>query len=299
MQQFAAKQHSCHIPFILPARHFARPTLPHPGSFGTLSFVLAGLCALAAPSGPAWAWGAEGHQITGIIAQQHLSETAEQQIHALLGPEDLARASTWADEMRSTPSDFWRHRAGQWHYVTVAGDDYQPSDMPRGGDAMSALAAYTAVLRDAGRDKEERRVALRFIVHIIGDLHQPLHAGAGGNHHDHGGNDVPVVFLGQSMPLHGVWDYGLIEHRHLSATDYAATLSATITPAQVAQWSTSPPAQWVHESIALRKTIYPADRHLSETYAQQHMGEVDQRLEQAGIRIAAYLNAVFAAAPRP
>lgn len=264
-----------------------------------ITLLWAGLSAWTAFPAKALAWGAEGHQITGLIAQQHLSETAAQQIHAFMGQEDLAKASTWPDEMRSAPSDFWRHRAGQWHYVTVAGDDYQPSDMPRGGDAMSALAAYTAVLRDPGRDKEEKRIALRFIVHIIGDLHQPLHAGAGGGHNDHGGNEVPVVFLGQSMPLHGVWDYGLIEHRHLSATTYAALLSAAITPAQAAQWSAAPPAQWVHESIALRKTIYPADRHLSEDYVAQHQSEVDQRLEQAGIRIAAWLNAIFAAPAQP
>lgn len=257
---------------------------------------LLALALLASPV-PAMAWGAEGHQITGLIAQQHLNESTAQQIHQFMGAETLAQASTWPDEMRSAPSDFWRHRAGHWHYVTVQGADYQPSDAPRDGDAITALAAYTAVLRDGKRDKEEKRVALRFIVHIIGDLHQPLHAGAGGDHNDHGGNDVPVVFLGRSMPLHGVWDYGLIEHRGLSAQAYAATLSSAITPVQLADWSASPPRQWVHESIALRNTIYPSDRRLSESYVQQHQGEVDERLEQAGVRIAAYLNAIFAATP--
>lgn len=255
---------------------------------------LLSLALLAAPL-PAMAWGAQGHQITGLIAQEHLGKEAAEQIHQFMGSETLAQASTWPDEMRSAPSDFWRHRAGHWHYVTVQGDDYQPTDAPRDGDGMTALAAYTTLLRDPKRDKEEKRIALRFIVHIIGDLHQPLHAGMGGDHNDHGGNDVPVVFLGHSMPLHGVWDYGLIEHRGLSAPAYAATLSTAITPAQVAAWSASPPAQWVHESIALRKTIYPATRKLSDDYARQHQGEADERLEQAGIRIAAWLNSIFPA----
>jgi hypothetical protein len=254
---------------------------------------LAPLLSMTVSATPALAWGAEGHQITGLIAEKHLSETAAAQIHQFMGKEDLAQASTWPDEMRSAPTDFWRHRAGHWHYVTVAGDDYQLSDRPREGDAISALAAYSAVLRDPKRDKEEKRVALRFVVHIIGDLHQPLHAGAGGDHNDHGGNDVPVVFLGRPMPLHGVWDYGLIEHRGLSSAAYASALSASITPAQVSAWSASSPEQWVHESIALRKTIYPQTHKLSEDYAQQHQAEVDERLEQAGVRIAAYLNAIF------
>ncbi|WP_068094188.1 S1/P1 nuclease [Novosphingobium rosa] len=256
---------------------------------------LASLLSVTASATPALAWGAQGHQITGIIAESHLSETAAAQIHQFMGKEDLAQASTWPDEMRATPSDFWRHKAGHWHYVTVAGDDYQPSDRPREGDAMSALAAYSAVLRDPRRDREEKRVALRFVVHIIGDLHQPLHAGAGGNQNDHGGNDVPVVFLGRSMPLHGVWDYGLIEQRGMSSAAYAAALSANITPAQVSTWRSSSPAQWVHESIALRKTIYPQTRRLSDDYARQHQAEVDERLEQAGVRIAAWLNAIFQA----
>jgi hypothetical protein len=241
--------------------------------------------------------GEQGHQITAIIAQEHLDANTEQQIRQFMGHEDLEQASTWPDEMRAAPSDFWRHKAGHWHYVTVLGDDYQPSDRPRDGDAISALAAYTAVLRNPKSDKEEKRVALRFIVHIIGDLHQPLHAGAGGDHNDRGGNDVPVMFLGRSMPLHGVWDYGLIEHRGLSVPAYAAALSAAITPEQVADWSKATPYQWVHESIALRKTIYPADRKMTETYARQHQGEVDERLEQAGVRIAAYLNRIFDAMP--
>jgi hypothetical protein len=277
--------------FIMPERTMAR------GRLAARSLLAALLAIITTCPVPALAWGEQGHQITGIIAQQHLTPDTAEQIRQFMGHEDLEQASTWPDEMRSAPSDFWRHKAGHWHYVTVRGDDYQPSDRPRDGDAISALAAYTAVLRDPKSDREARRVALRFIVHIIGDLHQPLHAGAGGDHNDRGGNDVPVVFLGRSMPLHGVWDYGLIDHRGLSVPAYAATLSAAITPEQVTAWSAATPYQWVHESIALRKTIYPAERRLTQTYAQQHQGEVDERLEQAGVRIAAYLNHIFAAMP--
>ncbi|WP_242125846.1 S1/P1 nuclease [Sphingobium sp. Sx8-8] len=240
---------------------------------------------------PAKAWGPVGHRITGAIADQNLSGAARAQVRLLLGTEDLAEASTWPDDMKSDPADFWRRTASPWHYVTVReGDHYRPSDAPREGDAITAIRRFTATLRDPGAPLEERRTALRFIVHILGDLHQPLHAG-GGN--DRGGNDVKVTFFGAETNLHSVWDSGLIEQRTLSYSEYANWLSRSTTPQQVIDWSATGPATWLRESIALRKTIYPADPQLSWDYVYQHRAELDDRLRRGGVRIAAYLNAIF------
>lgn len=240
---------------------------------------------------PAHAWGPIGHRITGAIAQENLSGVARANVRLLLGTEDLAEAATWPDDMKSDPAPFWQKSASPWHYVTVKdGDDYKPSDAPAEGDAMTALERYTATLRDRKASIEDRRLALRFIVHIIGDLHQPLHAG-GGN--DRGGNDVKVSWFGKPTNLHSVWDSALIEQRALSYSEYAAWLSRAITPEQVIAWSDSTPALWIHESVALRKTIYPAEPALSWDYAYQHRTELDDRLKRGGIRIAAYLNAIF------
>ena len=252
------------------------------------SFLLA-LPLLAAT--PAQAWGPVGHRITGAIADQNLSGAARAQVRLLLGVEDLAEAATWPDDMKSDPADFWRKTASPWHYVTVKeGDRYGPADAPKEGDAITAHKRFTATLRDGKAPLEDRRLALRFIVHILGDLHQPLHAG-GGN--DRGGNDVKVTFFGQATNLHSVWDSGLIEQRALSYSEYANWLSRSITPAQFIDWSASGPATWVRESIALRKTIYPAEADLSWDYAYQHRAELDDRLRRGGVRIAAYLNAIF------
>lgn len=240
---------------------------------------------------PAYAWGPVGHRITGAIADQNLSGAARAQVRLLLGTEDLAEAATWPDDMKSDPAEFWRKTASPWHYVTVReGDHYSPSDAPKEGDAITALSRFTATLRDSHAPVEDRRTALRFIVHILGDLHQPLHAG-GGN--DRGGNDVKVTFFGAETNLHSVWDSGLIEQRALSYSEYANWLSRGITPQQVIDWSASGPVTWVRESIALRKTIYPADPNLSWDYAYQHRAELDDRLRRGGVRIAAYLNAIF------
>lgn len=239
---------------------------------------------------PAHAWGPEGHRITGAIADANLSGLARAQVHLLIGPEDLAQAATWPDEMKSDPDPFWQKQASPWHYVTVKGDDYVASDAPPEGDAMTALARFTATLRDPSAPIEQRRMALRFIVHIIGDLHQPLHAGAGT---DRGGNTVQVTWFGKPTNLHSVWDSALIEQQGLSYSEYAGWLARAITPAQVVAWNQRDPHVWIRESVALRKTIYPTDPALSWSYAYQHRPEIEDRLKRAGVRIAAYLNAVF------
>ncbi len=165
------------------------------------------------------------------------------------------------------------------------------ADAPPEGDAMTALTKFTTTLRDPSASLDDKRLALRFIVHIIGDLHQPLHAGGGD---DRGGNDFKVTWFGKSTNLHSVWDSGLIEQRSLSYSEYADWLSRSIEPGQVIAWSDPNPAVWVRESIALRKAIYPADPDLSWDYVYKHRVAVDDRLKRAGIRIAAYLNWVFA-----
>ena len=193
--------------------------------------------------------------------------------------------------MKSDPADFWQKQASPWHYVTVReGDAYTSADAPPEGDAMSALARFTATLRDPAASMVDRRLALRFVVHIIGDLHQPLHAG-GGN--DRGGNDMKVSWFGRSTNLHSVWDSAMIEQRSLSYSELADWLSRAITPQQIIAWNDRDPGTWIRESIALRKTIYPTDTSLSWDYAYQHRVELDDRLKRGGIRIAAYLNWVF------
>lgn len=263
----------CRVLPIAPSTYHAR--------MRTISALAAALALCA--SSPAFAWGAIGHHITGTIADENLSGVARANVRILLGNEDLAVASTWPDEMRSDPAPFWQTTANPWHYVTVRhGHEYQPSDAPPEGDAATALAHFTKVLKDPKASLDDRRLALRFIVHIIGDLHQPLHVG-GGN--DRGGNDFKVTWFGKPSNLHSVWDSAMIEQRALSYSEYARWLSRGIAPEQVIGWTVRDPAVWMKESIALRNTIYPADPDLSWDYAYAHRTDVDVRLKQAGIRL--------------
>jgi hypothetical protein len=244
-----------------------------------------------APQSPAFAWGVTGHRVTGAIAEDNLSGVARANVRLILGTETLAQASTWPDEQRANPAEFWQKTASPWHYVTVpTGSDYTPALAPPEGDAVTALTRFTATLRDPQASLDDKRLALRFLVHIIGDLHQPLHAGRPG---DRGGNDVAVTWFGKPTNLHAVWDSAMIDDRQLSWSELTAWLERAITPDQVIAWSDTRPTTWIAESARLRETIYPADPKLASAYAYQHRAAIDNRLSMAGVRIAAYLNWVF------
>ena len=239
----------------------------------------------------AFAWGQTGHRVTGAIAQDYLSPRAARAVRAIIGTETLAEASTWADEMRSDPGPFWQRTAGPFHYVTVPpGKTYAEVGAPPEGDAVTALDRFAETLRDPDASLEDKQLALRFTVHIIGDLHMPLHVGNG---EDRGGNDVHVSFFGSSTNLHAVWDSGMIDRRGLSYTELSAFLARRITPALRRAWSEPNPLVWIAESAAIRDTIYPEDTTISWGYAYLNAPVVDERLEQAGVRIAAYLNDLF------
>lgn len=248
---------------------------------------LAATVAAITPS-PAFAWGKTGHRAIGLIADAHLSGLARAHVRDILGTESLADASTWPDEMRSNPSPFWQSTANPWHYVTVGGFTYD--EAPPEGDALSALQRFSAILRDANASRADRELALRFIVHIVGDLHQPLHAGRPG---DRGGNDVKVKWFGRDTNLHAVWDSALVDDEQMSFTEWAERLSRRTTSAEVIRWWVPNPRVWITESAQIRETIYPANPELSYRYIYDHMPTVRRRLAQGGVRLAAYLNAVF------
>lgn len=249
-------------------------------------------------SGPAFAWGKIGHRVTGEIAQAYLTNEAAAAIETLIGVEDLAEASTWPDFMRSASSEFWRREAGPWHYVTIpVGKRYAEVGAPPQGDAITALAQFRETLRDPEASDEDKRIALCFAVHVIGDLHQPLHAGNGT---DRGGNTFGVTFFGKPMNLHSIWDSGLVDHEQLSYTELATWLKRRLTPDDIERWWVTDPEVWVTESTAIRDTIYPesdGNRDLRWNYVFAHRATMRERLAMGGVRMAAWLNETFAAAP--
>jgi hypothetical protein len=173
--------------------------------------------------GPTAAWGPTGHRVTGAIAELYLSPEARIAIQQILGTESLAEASTWPDFMRSSPDEFWQgRRSKSYHYVTrKVGQSTIEPDSDDNGRAFTALSQYRADLKDPGKSLAEKQHALRFIVHIVGDLHQPLHVGNGT---DLGGNEFKVTYFGRSTNLHRVWDEDIVDRQKLSYSELTTWL---------------------------------------------------------------------------
>ena len=273
------------------------------------TFLFAAAGATAFVPAPAFAWGKTGHRVVAAIADTQLSGLARAHVKEILGgAESLDEAATWPDEMRSDPAPFWQKTSTPWHYVTLNGILYDHA--PPEGDALKALGHFREVLQDPKASLSDKQLALRFIVHIVGDLHQPLHVG---KCCDRGGNDVKVKWFGKPMNLHAVWDSALVDEEQLSFTELTAKLVRHTGPEQVIGWWDINPRDWVTESAQIRDSLYPtaadlpkprkdkdakageeALPELSYSYVYRSTPIMEQRLSKAGVRLAAYLNAIFA-----
>jgi nuclease S1 len=253
-------------------------------------FLLATLVVAAAPGPAAQAWGPIGHRAIGRIAEHHLNAQAARAVAELLAPEQLAYVPNWADEIRPEPE--WA-KAESWHWVTIPdGQVYASSTKNPAGDVLEAIARFEKVLADRAAPKRERAEALKWLAHLVGDVHQPLHVGRGD---DHGGNDVLVLWLGEPTNLHAVWDAKIIERTQLSSSELAEMLDHP-TPEQVRAWQASGPVDWARESQELRSGCYElGDRKLSYRYIHDHWPTVQDRLLQAGVRLAGELNRLLGA----
>ncbi len=204
--------------------------------------------ALGLPASAA-AWGQNGHRALAEIAERHLDPAARAAIGELLDGRGLSEISTWADDIRSYPE--W-HCADPFHYVTVApGAPYPDQGVPE-GDAVQAIVYYADVLSEGGAGVEARRRALKWLVHLVGDLHQPLHSGRGC---DEGGNWIQVEWFGEATNLHSVWDSKLIDSEQLSFTELADFADHASTE-HVAVYQSSTPLDWVREAQSLLDDVY-------------------------------------------
>jgi len=243
---------------------------------------------------PSAAWGANGHRMVSAIAEHHLLPLARLRIRELIGPYPLARISMWADEYRGTPEGGY---TATWHYVNVPDDvKYRESESDHPTDIVQALRLQERILRDSTRSHQEHAVALKLLVHFIADIHQPMHVGRAS---DRGGNDVEVRWFGRSVNLHSLWDSYILEHQQLSYTEYVAFLDFASAD-EIASWQATGYVDWLRESQALRAEIYvPIDAagdemaSLGWDYFNAAIPIVEQRLLQAGIRLAGVLNEIF------
>jgi hypothetical protein len=242
-------------------------------------------------------WGVTGHRTVGKIAEKHLTPAAKAAVEQLLGKETLADVSTWADEVRG--QDEYK-QTGSWHYINLPMGLSYPEFQKR-VEGMSEDNVYSVLTRlekevvDPATPREKKVEDLKFIVHFIGDLHQPMHVSRA---EDKGGNTVQLNFNGQGTNLHAIWDSKLIDSLGQGYEQLASTVDHA-TPAQIGEWQKDPMVKWMWESYAITEKLYAEvdamkRRAIDDKYYQEHIATVEQRLEQAGIRLAGVLNGLFA-----
>ena len=240
-------------------------------------------------SATSFAWGPTGHRAIGHVAEQHLSKKAQKAIKAILGNESLAIASTYMDEVRADRKFDHTH---DWHWVTIPdGSTYAGTEKNPDGDLIEAIERMKISITDENSSIEEKRRDLRFLIHLIGDLHQPLHIGRGD---DRGGNEFKVKWMNKSSNLHRVWDSGIIDLQKLSYTELAESLDP-ISSQQKAEWQQGTTEDWAHEAMQYRDRIYAIEEgdRLGYGYAYEHWPLVREQLNKAAIRLAGVLNTLF------
>ncbi len=299
-----------------------RITLPLPLPLALLILGVAGF--LAGPS-RAHAWGQEGHAVTARIAEHYLTAKVRATLDALLASDtdtltapDFASRAAWADRYRNG------HReTSLWHYVDVEIDSPDPAGACFGYPAMSPgqaasagpardcvvnkIAEFEAELRNPATPAPERLLALKFLIHFIGDVHQPLHAA---DHDDRGGNCVAVLTSSDAAPsnLHAYWDTAVVARLGETPDAVAAKLIAKITPRDVAAWTPrgeitqAAVLEWAAGSLAAAESsaydlperpncgAHAAPELLTQAYQEKAEAAAALSLEQAGVRLAAALN---------
>ena len=251
-------------------------------------------CTLFAYTTAALAWGPDGHSTIGILAINQLQPDARRELASIVSPLDkqtMVEACNWPDVIRETEEWAWSSRQ---HYINIPRGEsayLQPRDCADGQCATEAIKRYAAELGNQKADPEKRKQAFAWLCHLIGDLHQPLHAGFAD---DRGGNDFEIIYQGEQINLHGFWDFDVIRQN----ADNWQELVGLLKPSPLYQagsgWSEKMVDEWTNESHQLaEQRVYPANIDIDETYEQQSWELAQQRLSLAASRLALVINTVL------
>ncbi|MGH8108329.1 MAG: S1/P1 nuclease [Arenimonas sp.] len=276
----------------------------------TLQRSLCALCLLLTPL-QTLAWGKVGHEIVGDLAQRQLNAKAQAEVSRLLAAESdptLSGIAMWADNLRSSDADLFK-KTSHWHYINfprgVACEFVPARDCPDGNCVIAAINRNFTILSDKKRSDAERTEALKFLVHFIGDVHQPFHAGYGD---DRGGNSFQISYQGKAwkpLPnpkpgdyvpsgwnIHSVWDSMILESKTRDSKKYAAMLWKQSPLAyDETKRSDRPAVDWAMQSCSiLRDNPYPAKNIIKDDYLDKYRPLQERRLREAGARLAAMIN---------
>lgn len=237
----------------------------------------------------AFAWGQIGHYLIGYMAERQMKKSTRKKVEKVLYPMSLGRSGTWMDEIRSDPNFDY---ANTWHYLNSKNGEYDPSTQERGGNAFEAIQRIKAELKAGGLDPKTEAEKLKMLIHMVEDIHQPLHVGTG---EDRGGNDVKIEFFNQPTNLHALWDSGMIDRQGMSYTEIGNELYRRLTPELKTNYRSATMEDWLKEAVSYRPMVYnlPENKRISYQYMYENYSIAEERLIAASVRLAQILEEIY------
>lgn len=235
-------------------------------------------------------WGPTGHRVVGQIADDYLCGKAKREVKRLLKRKSLAFVSTFADEIKSDKryNEFYT-----WHYINMPFEtDYEDSKKNPKGDLVTGIEHCKRVIQDKKASDDDKAFYLKLLIHLIGDLHQPMHVALA---EDRGGNDFKVQWFYKDSNLHSVWDSEMIDEYDMSYNELAENADV-LSKQQVKATQKGSVVDWVNETHQLTKEVYKSakpDENLRYRYSYNHFKTIRSQLQIAGIRLAKVLNDLF------
>ena len=256
-----------------------------------LKIVLLALVAFCLSNNTAYGWGQKGHDITCAIAQRHLSKKAKKHISDLLDGRSIVYWSSWMDNASHSKEYAY---TSTWHYRNIDADQtYDSQPRNPNGDVVLAINDQIRILKDKSTTREEKVLALKFLVHLVGDLHCPMHMG---HVSDRGGNRWQVQFFDRATNLHSIFDSDMVESAHKwTHTEWAQELDI-LTPAEQALVTAGDVDTWGRETYAIASKLYettPIGSKLSYDFVYEWTEPIEQQFLRGGLRLAKVLNDIF------
>ncbi len=254
------------------------------------------LFALVLFSQSVFAWGTTGHRVVAEIAERHLTKKAKKNLAKLIGSEPLAFWANWPDFIKSDTTGKWKETSA-WHYIDAPGHlskeafiKFLKSICQK--SLYSQIPAMEQVLQDKNASLQDKQIALRFLIHFVGDLHQPLHVG---RPEDLGGNKIEEYWFGKKTNLHAIWDDELVDFQKWSYTEYATNIDV-VNSDEIAQIQSGTLEDWFFQSHQLADEVYDNTAEgskLSYKYNYIFYAKLNEQLLDGGLRLAKILNEVL------
>lgn len=237
-------------------------------------------------------WGQKGHDTVVFIAENHLTPTTKLAVDSLLDGKSMVYYANWLDQASHTPEYAY---SKTWHYKNIDADQtFESAPILDSGDIVTAIIEQTKVLSEDGREKNEKQLALKMIIHFLGDIHQPMHLGHAS---DLGGNKHYVKYFGKDSNLHSVWDSSLPESAHKwSYTEWQQQIDRATDEVMSEIILEGHPAKWAEETYEIGKKVYdvtPEGYKISYDYIAEWTPIIEQQFLRGGLRLADLLNSIF------